>query len=357
MEMSKVDKHISELLYDHDCVIIPNFGGFLANYSSAKIHAVQHLFSPPSKHIVFNKNLKNNDGLLANQIATVENINYTAALEQINSFVAEVNTTLKSGKKAKIDSIGTLSLDVERNIQFQPFKTNFLTDAFGLTEFQSPAIKQDNISKKIETGLKKEFTKVIDINASALTKRKINYKRAIAVAAVIPLIGGILWISIKTDLLNAINYSNLNPFASKHEVNDTIVIYTDGKSKTAIVSEIKSKTGVLVNANAVEPVTPALMEEEAETIAKADTTFVAKAAETPVNMRYHVVTGCFQMEENAKKFVSILQKQNVEGTIIGKNNKGLYMVSSGDFVSKAEAVKGLRELQKQQHNAWLFESN
>ncbi|MGZ6416715.1 MAG: HU domain-containing protein, partial [Bacteroidia bacterium] len=27
--MQKVDKHISELLYEHDCVIVPDFGGFV----------------------------------------------------------------------------------------------------------------------------------------------------------------------------------------------------------------------------------------------------------------------------------------------------------------------------------------
>ena len=59
--MQKIDKHINELLYNHDCVIVPEFGGFVTNYASAKIHPVQHTFTPPSKNIVFNKNLKNND--------------------------------------------------------------------------------------------------------------------------------------------------------------------------------------------------------------------------------------------------------------------------------------------------------
>lgn len=163
--MQKVDAHISELLYDHNCVIIPNFGGFLANYSSAKIHPVLHQFTPPSKHIVFNKNLKNNDGLLANQIAASENIQYTAALEQINSFVNDINASLKKGEKIKIDTIGVLSLDVERNIQFKQSTTNFLNEAFGLDEFQSPAINQGTLSKKIEIGLKKELTKVVGVNS------------------------------------------------------------------------------------------------------------------------------------------------------------------------------------------------
>jgi len=356
MPMQKVDTHISELLYNHNCVIIPNFGGFLANYSSAKIHPVLHQFTPPSKHIVFNKNLKNNDGLLANQIATSENIQYTTALEQINSFVNDINASLKKGEKVKIDSIGILSLDVERNIQFKQSTTNFLTEAFGLHEYQSPVIKQGAISKKIEVSLKKELTKVVDINAPKYSiKRKINYRKVAAVAAIVPLIFGIVWISSKADVLHNINYSNLNPFAFKHAINDTIIIDAHGKTEKQIDSTIQAITGIKTPIKITEPVTPELI-EVAESV-KPDTTFVAKATETSVNMKYHIVTGCFQSEENAKNFVNKLQKGKMEGIIIGKNNKGLFVVSSGNYKSKNEAAKGLRELQKTQPNAWLFESN
>src|SRR5580693_10165262 len=151
--MEKVDKHISELLYEHDCVIVPDFGGFVANYASAKIHPTQHNFTPPSKNIVFNKNLKNNDGLLANHIVTTENTNYPEAIKYINHFVENTNSQLREGTKVKVDEVGTLFLDVERNIQFKPSTTNYLLEAFGLAEFQSPAIKRDNIGKRIE----KEF--------------------------------------------------------------------------------------------------------------------------------------------------------------------------------------------------------
>jgi hypothetical protein len=350
--MQKVDKHIGELLYEYNCVIIPTFGGFVANYLPAKIHPVLHLLSPPSKHIVFNKNLKNNDGLLAHQIATTENIDYTAALEQITVFVNGVNTRLKKGEKATIACVGTLFLDVERNIQFTPDTFNFLTESFGLTEFQSPAIKQGTIGKKIETNLKKELTKVVDLNSSrASAKRSINYRRVVAVAAAVPLIAGIVWISLKTDVLHNVNYSNLNPFASKSVIYDTIIIDTHGKTKIQIDSEIQAVIGVKP---AIKSVTPVLMNTP---LVEADTAFVTKAAEMPVSMKYHIVTGCFQMEENAKHFITSLQQQNIEGAIIGKNNKGLYVVSSGNFSSKEQAAKELKTLKQQQPNAWLFESN
>jgi hypothetical protein len=123
--MQKIEKHISTLLYEHDCVIVPNLGGFVANYAAAKIHPTQHTFMPPSKHLVFNKNLKNNDGLLANHIATQEKTNYPEALKYIDHFVSDINSELKRGSKVKIDDVGTLFLDVERNIQFEPSTTNF----------------------------------------------------------------------------------------------------------------------------------------------------------------------------------------------------------------------------------------
>ncbi|UOQ77221.1 hypothetical protein MUN84_00290 [Hymenobacter sp. 5516J-16] len=34
--------HIRTLLRDHDCVIIPDFGGLIADYAPAQIHPVRH---------------------------------------------------------------------------------------------------------------------------------------------------------------------------------------------------------------------------------------------------------------------------------------------------------------------------
>ena len=102
----EIDHYVSELLYQYDCVVIPGFGGFVANYSPARIHPTQHTFSPPSKNISFNKNLTNNDGLLANQIADAESITYSEANDVISSFVETCNNCLQKGKRVEIKNIG-----------------------------------------------------------------------------------------------------------------------------------------------------------------------------------------------------------------------------------------------------------
>ena len=49
---------VEKLLYKHDCVIIPGFGGFVCNMEHARIDQVTHVIIPPGKHIIFNPNLK-----------------------------------------------------------------------------------------------------------------------------------------------------------------------------------------------------------------------------------------------------------------------------------------------------------
>ncbi len=85
-----ISLHISSLLFEHECVVVPGLGGFVSNYSPARIHPVQHLFQPPSKTILFNPELKNNDGLLAKFIAENEKTSFYDALAIINEI--SINT-------------------------------------------------------------------------------------------------------------------------------------------------------------------------------------------------------------------------------------------------------------------------
>lgn len=353
----KVDKHISELLYEHNCVIVPHLGGFVANYTPAKIHPTQHTFTPPSKNIVFNKNLIINDGLLANHIATASNTSYPEAIHTIGQFVSSANAQLKNGEKVTIESVGTLYLDVERNIQFTPSATNYLLDAFGLTEFQSPAIKRDNIGKRIE----KEFK---DRDAIPSEKKKINVKRIAALAILIPFIFGMIWIPLKTDLLKNVNYSNLNPFASKETSKVVVVkkatapkVKVHTPPKVSIPTNVDTVNTAITITTTVQPVTASILETKTAADVKPDMTKVAvnnNSLETG-DLKFHLVTGCFQIEENAINFVESLHQKNIPASIIGKRN-GLFVVSCGDYSTRNEALDNLNLLKVNQPNAWLLKN-
>ena len=350
----KVDKHISELLFEHDCVIVPDFGGFVANYAPAKINPSQHTFTPPSKNISFNKHLKSNDGLLANHIVTAEKTTYPEALKYISHFTSSTNALLKKGEKVMIEEVGSLYLDTERNIQFEPDTTNYLLDAFGLVQFQSPAIKRDTISKRIE----KEFK---DRGPVPVEKKKVNIKRYVALAIAAPLFIGMVWLSVKTDILKDINYSSLNPFALNEAAKYAEKAATTAKelkaedSNVPVSAAVAKDTAKQLQLSSSQPVTAELMDDtKAIGIVKADSTKVS-VPRSPVNMdlKFHLITGCFLIPENADRFVSTLQSQNISASIIGKRN-GLHVVSSGDFATREEAVAQLAQLKKSQPDAWLL---
>ena len=93
-----VAHYISELLFLHDCVIVPEFGGFVGNRQSAKLNKTTGALTPPSKQILFNTNLKTNDGLLISHIANQEEIAQDIAKQNVTLFSNESNVKLNTAK-------------------------------------------------------------------------------------------------------------------------------------------------------------------------------------------------------------------------------------------------------------------
>lgn len=141
----KLDKHIANLLYRHECVVVPNFGAFITEWQSAQVVAAENSFLPPRKLVLFNQLIKSNDGLLTNHVAKQENISYEAAGILINSTVNFWIEKLNYKENLTLEKIGEISENSEKNWLFKPDVThNFLTDAFGLSSFNSAEIVRNN---------------------------------------------------------------------------------------------------------------------------------------------------------------------------------------------------------------------
>jgi len=139
----KIDQYINELLYDHDCVIVTDLGGFITSFKPASINPALHVISPPSKKLAFNASLKNNDGLLANHISQRTLLNYSDACDVIRDYVKDATSGMKEGQKLKIDKVGVLFFDQEERLQFLPdHHANYLVDSFGMTPVHAPVIKR-----------------------------------------------------------------------------------------------------------------------------------------------------------------------------------------------------------------------
>ena len=142
----KISYHIFNLLQEHDCVVVPNFGAFVARNISAKISRDGSRIYPPNKEITFNKSLIKSDGLLINRISSDENISYEMANDKLSNWVIKSHKKISKQGYIEIKNIGSISLENEKYI-FTPSQNSiFLKSSYGLNSVDSNEIKRSTNS-------------------------------------------------------------------------------------------------------------------------------------------------------------------------------------------------------------------
>jgi cell division protein FtsN len=343
----KVDHHISELLFDHDCVIVPAFGGFLASYNHARIHSAQHTFYPPSKRIAFNIFLKQNDGLLANRISGHDHIPYHEALRQLEQQVAYWQKELEAGNKLVIEKVGTFYLNSEKNLQFDPVKNiNYLRDAFGLSTVQYLPVKRENSRERVE----KEFKKIGTSRASEKQNKppiqfsKRNRKKLLTTLIIS---GTLLWFSANLYLISPHRpgLSSLNPFESKGKTE------IPKKEKTPGYIAPLAATKVETMPASPDPMAEASVKNNIkETVAE----IPSKPSVSIEDQKYFVIGGAFEISENAEAFVKTLQAEGFTAARILNPSGRLKKVSYNGFSARAEAARELDSLKTLNKSGWIF---
>ncbi len=131
--MIELGRHIEALLLDNDCVIVPDFGGFVAHHVCARYDEEDRSWLPPMRTLGFNPQLRINDSLLAQSYVSIYDISYPEALRRIEDEVEELKRQLSNKGHYSLDNIGTLSINDESNYDFEPCEGGILTpDVYGL---------------------------------------------------------------------------------------------------------------------------------------------------------------------------------------------------------------------------------
>ncbi len=131
--MNPMIEFIETLLYTHDCVIIPHFGGFVLNTKDFQLSENDQLIVPKSKWVAFNERLQSDDGLVATEWAIAKGINQKQAFAAVHRFAEELSSKLKAEKTLEFGKIGVFSLSHSGRIQFEPNQEiNFDLNQYGL---------------------------------------------------------------------------------------------------------------------------------------------------------------------------------------------------------------------------------
>ena len=307
---SLIPKYISDLLYLHYCVIVPGFGGFVANYRNIVIIEDKNIFIPPDKEVGFNRILSYNDGLLANFIAKKESISYLEALKKIDLFVNDLKTKLLQGNEINLANIGTLKKDDIGNFIFSPNEeTSFLPESLGLTTFRFVELSKKNQAKN---NFQDEQIKTI---------KKHSLRNWVAAAAVI-LCFFVFSIDLKMPNISqagfVTEFFGLADETVQISENDEFSEATD--NQILEIDEIDNKT--------------------------------------IITKKYHIIVGSFNYNSQAVKAVNQFKSEGFSDVTVIDGGNNRFRISLFSFSEKNEASIELEKLRKQPQfeTAWLLKN-
>jgi nucleoid DNA-binding protein len=288
---------IRELLFGHDCVIVPGFGGFIGNYTPARIDKATSTFHPPVKLISFNRNLNHNDGLLVGRVSEAAKINYGDARNLVEEFAEDIRRRLLKGEKVIFDNIGSFTNNQEGNVQFEPDReANYHLNSYGLTSFQVMPLEGYDVRKRIL-----KYDDKGPVRKSSV--RKILWRAAV----IIPLLTLAIAVPLSTDIFRTkVQSTNLNPLASVEFENNKEAVE---KGKTADSSVPEIQPGKVNKEIIPEKGGEKIMTSEAK-----DEVFC-------------LIAGSFKSQDNATSLIKKLASEGYVAEIINGPN-GFYRVSA-----------------------------
>jgi len=306
-----ISKAVSELLLEQDCVILPGFGGFVASYAAVQKHPVTHVFQPPSKHLLFNAQLKTDDGFLVQRLMPFQTMDYSACRQWLTEFTELLGQRILAGERTEMPHIGTFTLDPGRALRFQQdYTVNFLGQSFGLCPVQAAPVLRVAVDPVLE---KEPDVVPLYPEKKAKSKRVIGLLAAasvvVAAALLLPQTLGTGTFSMGFDA------------------------WTQNTPSTALRYQSPSAMPSVRKSVLPEPVS---------------TFNVAEA-------KIFLVAGCFSTRLNADGMVAYLQEKGFDAQVLDQTPAGLHRVVYGSYASISEASAELAQIKKGlNEEAWLL---
>jgi cell division septation protein DedD len=352
--MSSFDIILFDLLVKHNCVIVPDFGGFVSKRVSSKIDFDKGIIIPPSKHLLFNKHLTTNDGLLLSAYADKNGLSYVEAEGKLKEMVVHFQKELSSGKKVVFPRIGVLKRSAEGFFTFSQDKEfNLLSDAYGLTSLEFDVVNLNEVERPIQEVPVVAAKTVSNIPKVKSLKRK-KLLRYAAAACLLPLMMYTFWIPFKSDFFTSglISIHDFDPFYTKEiglyqpsvsEINQEIVLQSQNTEAKNISEEslVEEVVAVDEHSESIESQTSEVSEVEVST---------SKKVQTLYSKQY--IVGCFSVKENAMNFKNKIEADGFDPLILEGGK--LHRVSMGLTYSKEEFNLLQTSASSKGYNGWTL---
>jgi len=292
-------KEIYDLLYNNDCVIVPELGAFVLKSHSAYVK--DDMFYPPRKVISFNAMLDENDGLLVKHLSASRNISYKKALKTINDETQSLKNELSADKKIKIDPLGYIELSAEGNLVFYPKESiNFESNSFGLTSFSKQPILKS-------------------------VKKDVPFKTASTITPVLRYAA----IFIALICFSYFGYFNYSNYLDNERIKNIAIaqdqILQNVQAATFNIGELPT-----INLKVTAPI------------------------ENTNKIYFSVIAGSFRSKANAEKHLNHLISKGFKASFTAVNPRGLFRVAYARLDSRKKAYSLIAEIKENGEDAWLL---
>lgn len=342
--------YIVDLLWEHECVVIPGFGGILASYRPASIVPGDHSISPPARSLAFNELLRENDGLLIRHISNGANTDYRTAAFQVEEWVQTTIRLLNSREEIVLHGVGRFFRDVEQHLCFEPDQTvNYLPSAFGLRKIiAAPVLRGEAAGFGAQPGV---------------SLPEGSRHRQLAMVASVLLFIAFGLVSELMYLGRDIQPLNLNAAG--------ILTFMDDNSRDRLILP-EPKPCLLKDISALDQIEPIGLKQEenkkrdipdqvAAPVLSVAAPVVSPAAAAPdilhapvAGLKYYIIIGAFKKRENftnAEAYVKARFPDNelYEDTSLEKKRIGIFAADNYQ-----DAVARLNEARKDGQDYWLL---
>lgn len=338
--MNELVKHIEILLLSKDCVVVPDFGGFVAHHVCAHYKENDSLYYPPLRTIGFNPQLKLNDSLLVQSYVDAYEMSYPDALNLIENEVNEMRQRLENNGFLEMEGLGSFTMNKDGMPEFEPCLAGILTpNHYGLSSYEIVSLQQEAVAvadKQIhEVGQSIEPLAKKQSNASLIN---MSWVRNAAVACAV-IFAFFMIPQLKVSQDNSTN--NANSSLLSRVMPKDIVNGTPDLSSANLSQGISECSMGSIN-----------MASFINNTGKPNLMFVSSDSSKPY---YSIILASHVTIENALEFVNQLHSLGYQEAKI--LSKGSTKVLYGQFDTKEEAYDVLIPLKNSDSNftdAWVM---
>lgn len=317
--MENLVKYTTKLIAQHNCVIIPGLGAFLAHKVPASYNAEERIFMPPHRTLGFNTQVTIDDALLLSEYINENGLSYDEATKKMRNDISVLRHTLSAKGCVRMGELGTFTMNIKGEISFTP-DPNGIDDPynFGFEPLLMPLLSD---CEKKEIVIKRH------------TLRKFI---SVAAAAIVLLF---LVVPVANSLFNPSMQAGI-PVGKK------TVAVSDAKSTNRVttyenVNTDKSTQTIKQNINQQETVAVEETDNKVAEVVKED------------GPKFSIIVASSPNEANAQLAISELSvKMKADYSVV--KGGGRHRIAHSTYSSNADATSALSEIKDTFPDAWIL---